>query len=189
MTWLFLEAPLVLLGVLIAIQFLLVCLWSWRRTPATGRAVWIGFGAIPLLLLLSWLVITPRERLLGICQNIATHAERGEVDFIGRYIVDDVDADGWDHEELLSNIERLLAVYRLQHTSFSGFEVTPDGNEQVAEFQVSCDVSTREGDLQRLPTAWRLTFRGQGKEWMIVRIESIPVFPLNIRDLRDLLRR
>lgn len=189
MSWLLLESLLGLLAALLAVQFLLISLWSWRRSPTTGRAVWIGFLAMPILLLTSWLVITPRERLLHICREIALHAELKEVDAIGNYFSSNVDADGWDRHELLENIDRVLSTYRLERTTFSGFEVTAQGNEHVAEFGASCDISTRDGDLQRLPTAWRLTFRRSDQEWEIIRVESVPVPPLQIRDLQDLMRR
>ena len=58
MSRVFLESLWLLAVVWFAVQFVLVAVWSWRRTATPARVVWGGFAALPLLIGLSlWVVV------------------------------------------------------------------------------------------------------------------------------------
>lgn len=187
MRWLFLESVPALLVTVVAIQFLLVCIWSWSRRPAAARMVWFGFAAIPVLLVISKLVVTSREQIAGVCDEIANRVELADVDGVGRYLDANLSAADFDREQLLHELERVLRTYRVSNATISGLELVAVQPAHVVEFAASCDLASRDGDLGRLPTRWRVTFRRAPDRWTITSIETLPVPPLNAKNLRQLL--
>ena len=79
---LLLERLWLLGGALIALQFLLIAIWSWRRTPRAALAVRVGFVAAVALLVLSYFVQTPRERMESVCRQLADAIAREDA-FVG----------------------------------------------------------------------------------------------------------
>ena len=59
----------------------------------------------------------------------------------------------------------------------------PQPSQAVAVFRANCLVRAARMYGQ-VPSRWRLTFRKQGDDWLITNIQSLPVPPLNVADLR-----
>ncbi len=178
-----------LLVTLVAIQFTLIAFWSWRRTRRSARAVWAGFAAVPVLLLLSIVVVTPRERIIGLCRDLAVMVDEGNVVAIREHLAEDFEAAGMNRDEFLDRVEQTLTLYHVDDARLRGFDITLSRNvEAVAVFNAVCRVRSVDAFLDRLISRWRLTFSGAGRIWRITRIETIPTPFSPIHDLRDWLR-
>lgn len=183
------ESPWLLLALLVPIQFGLICIWSWRRSLLWARFVWIGFAAIPTLLLLSVVVVTPRERIIRLCCNLAAVVEAGDVAAIGKHLADDFEAAGFDRPEFLDRVEQSLTRYRVNNASLRGFDVAfPREGEGVAVFNAVCSVRSADAYFDRLASRWRVTFRGRSRSWRVMKVEALPTPLSPIRDLRDWIR-
>jgi hypothetical protein len=175
--------------VLVTVQFILIAIWSWLRTRGAARGVWIGFGAIPILLILSVVVVTPRERIVAICRELAEATESKAIGVIGHYLSRDFEAGRLDRESFLARAEATLQRYSVHYPELRRFTITfPREGVGVAEFSASGQIESPESMYGWLTTRWRLTFRRQGDDWRVERVETIPVPPLNVGRLEDLLR-
>ncbi len=180
------ESPYLLFVLLVAIQSGLVAIWWRRRTPPWTRTVCAGFAAIPTLLVLSHLVVTQRERVIGTCRELAAMVEAGEVTGIGRRLADDFEASGLNRSRLLDRIEQNFKRYRVENARLRGFEVSfPRKDQAVAVFNAVCRVRSAEMLIERLLSRWRLTFQSRGQSWKVTRIEALPTPMSPIRNLRD----
>ncbi len=192
---LLLESLWLLAVVLVAVQFALIVVWSWLRSRAAARAVWIGFAAIPALLILSTVVETPRERIIQVCRELAdavetvTQRPAGDIGVIGQHLAGSFEANGLDRTEVLDRAKAVFERYTIHDPRLRNFEVTlPQQDMGTATFNASCRVESQEGYYGYLPTRWRLRFRLLGDTWKVTRAEPIPIPPLNLRGLDEVLR-
>lgn len=178
-----------LLGVVVVVNFLLICLWSWRRSDVTRQAVWIGLAAFPVLLVVSHFVVTTRERIVILCESLADAVEEGDVPFVIRHLETEFRLDELDRDAVSDRLTATLSRVRVTNIRLSAFDVTLTGKRgAVAVFRSTCHVRAEEVPYEWLPLAWKLTLRADGDSWLIERIESVPVPPLNIKHWRQLLR-
>ncbi len=183
------ESWWLLAAVWVAVQFILIALWSWRRNRLWARTVWVGFIALPLLLGTSALVVTDAERIIEACEYLAARVEAGDVSAIEHMLAEDFEAEGLDRDAITNRLERGLTRYRIWDVSLGRFEVTfPRWHEGVAEFHATARVRSAELVHDRLASKWRLTFRKRSDAWQLVGIESLPTPPLNLDRLRSWLR-
>ena len=184
MSRLLLEKPWILLLILITIQFALIVIWSRLRSRLWGRAVWTGFAAIPLFVAVSVAVVTPRERIITICRDLAAMVDDGDITSIGEHLAEDFNAGGYGSEEFLQRLESRLTIYHVDNARLRGFEVTLSGrSEATAVFGAICSVRSADGFLDRLFTRWRLTVRRNGQNWKVAQVESLPTPLLPFRDV------
>ncbi len=180
------EQPVRLLVVLVVCQIALISLWSWRRTRGCGRAVWIGFALVPLLLVASHLVVTQRERVIALCTALAAHVDDGDVSGIGDRLTDDFKAVDMDREAFLDRVSQALTRRQVDRPRLRGFEIAvPAPGQAIATFDATCEVRSVDVFTGRLPSRWRLTCRNEDGLWRVARIEALPSPFSPIRDLRD----
>lgn len=178
-----------LAALLVAVQAVLLVIWSRRRTRGTAQAVCVGLAVIPACLGLSVLIVTPRERVIAFCGELARAVDEGEVSSIAEHFADDFQTDGLDRPAFVERLEQTLTSFRVDHPRLRDFEVTfPTDQDAVVALTATCGVRSVDAAFDHLPTRWRLTLRRVGDSWLVVKIESVPIPPLNLRDLRDWLR-
>ena len=178
-----------LLILLVAVQFGFIAVWSWRRTRLWTRTVWIGFATMPVLLLLSIIVVTPREEVIGICRDLAAAVELGDPGAIGKHLAEDFEAAEFSRFEFLDRVEQSLTRYDVDQARLRNFEVSfPRRNEAVAVFNAACRVRCVDAFFDRLASRWRLTFRDDGRTWRVTKVEALPTALSPIRDVRDCFR-
>lgn len=197
----FLENAGYLLAVLLAIQCAGVLLWSWRRTRLAARAVMVGFALFPALVLLNALIITPRERIIHLCRDLANMVDDGDVAAIDSCLAETFRAGKADRSRFLDRLRSRLTDYRVDDPRLRDFEVTfPQPDRAVAVFGARCRVRSSakriaaDAFLERLRSRWRLTFRRTAERWLVIGVEALPVpfspglDPLCGRDLQALTR-
>ncbi len=181
---------LLLLALLLGIaEFVLLWHWARRRDRASSRALLVGLSASTALIFLSALVHTPREQVVDVCHHLATLVDEGDVAKIGDVLHDEFQAGSLGRAAFLSRVESALTRYRVDQPRLRGFEVTVTGGDQaIANFQASAQIRSAEQVYGRLPSRWGVAFRRTGSTWKVTSVESIPVPPLNLRNLDEWLR-
>ena len=176
------ENPWLLLGLLVVIQFALISIWSRQRSRTWARIVWIGFGALPTMLLLSHFVVTPRERIINLCHDLAHRVDEGNVAGIGPYLADDFEAAGLDRSAFLNRAEKMLTRHHVDKPKLRGFEITfPHPDEGIATFTVQARIRSEGVFLDWSVTRWQLGFRRRGDVWQVtqVAVGLTPLSPLH----------
>jgi len=178
-----------LAALLVAVETLLVVIWSQRRTLVWARAVWVGVGLIPACLTLSVVIETPRERVIAFCWELARAVDEGETSSIAVHFAEDFQAEGLDRAGFVQRLEQTLTRFRVDHPRLRNFEVTfPTVESAIVTLTTTCLVRSVDAVFGHLPSRWRLSLRRDGESWLVVKIESIPIPPLNLRYVRDWLR-
>jgi len=183
---LLLENAILLLVLLIAIQFVLIAIWSRMRSRTWARTVWIGFALVVALPLLSALVVTSRERVIGLCRELADLIDRGNVSAIAPHLAESFHVEHLGKSEFLERAEQRLSHYRVDNQSLRHFEtVFPNDSEAEVVFDATCTVRSADRFVSRLPSRWRVRMVEEDGRWRLTEVEVLPAPLSPIRDLRD----
>ena len=189
MSRIFFESLWLLAVVWFAVQFLLIAVWSWRRTSTAARVVWSGFAALPLLVALSASVVTPRERIVELCEGLAGFVDDGNVRAIGLRLTDDFVHEEYDRPAFLARVERFLTEFHVDDPRLSGFGVElTDANHGTVEFHASARVRSPDLVYDWIASRWRLTVQQVGDEWRVSRIEALSAGLPGLGNVLDRLR-
>jgi len=172
-----LESPLQLLVVLVFLDFILLHIWTRRRTRLTARLAWAGLIAVPVALTLQYLVVTDQERLRNSCRRLARATGQADVAGFARFIADDFVAERRgrraDKSELLRQFEELLTRWDVQEERLSDFTYEVAADQANVEFQASCRLVSNDILVPYHVSRWRLTFRRDGDAWRVTHIEPL----------------
>lgn len=183
---LFLESPWLLLVLLVAMQFAVIAIWSRNRNRAWARVVWTGFALVVALPAFSLLVVTPRERVIGLCRELAVMVDAGDVEGIAHHLSDEFAAGGLDRVAFLDRVEERLSHYHVDYPTLRHFETAfPTSDEAVVVFDAACSVRSVDAFVDRLRSRWRLRLRKYGQQWRVTEIEALPTPLSPIRNMRD----
>ena len=172
-----------------AVQFVLIGVWSLKRTSTTARVVWGGFAALPLLIGLSVWVVTPEERLVQLCEELAEFVDEGNLTAIGLRLTDDFALEDYDRQAFLAHVERSLTQYRVDNPRLSSFGVKlSDAVHGTVEFHASARVRSPDLVYDWVPSRWRLTVRRVGDEWRVSRIEALSAGPPGLGNVLEWVR-
>lgn len=185
----FFERWWLLCSVLVVVELVCFAIWSRRRTTLAARITWISLAALVVLPLVSHLVVTQRERVEELCREIAHTIDVGDIQALKAHLADDFEVAGLDRDEFVERVARALSRYRVDHPSLHRMSVTfPPAGGAVAVFDAVCSVRSRQNNLDRLFSRWRVTLVQTESEWRVVTIKAIPSPLSPIRNIRDYLR-
>lgn len=170
-------------------QFGLVLIWRWRRDRKSMRNIWIGlFVATGLVTVSTW-VVTPTEQIINLCRELAALAKSEDVDGIGHRLSGDFHAGEFDRDRFLARTQATLTRFDIDHVKLRTFDVAfVDGDRAMATFNAVCRISGAESISGIFVSRWRLTFRNEGEDWLLAKIEAIPTAFSPIHHIRDCFR-
>jgi len=184
-----LENRLLLFIAWVLAQFAVIGVWSWRRTRAANRGVWICLVALPVLLLVSTLVVTEREQITALCRKLARHVERGEARQIADHLDGQFEAAELDRAGFVERLEPALMRFGIRALRLSRFEFTFAGDDEATvELSATCNVRTADAFFDGVPSRWRLKFIRRAGDWFLISIEAIPSPLSPVRNVRDWIR-
>lgn len=188
MTSLLFERPLLLIGLLAIVEFIL--LWLWARQP-TARARWAalaGLALAPVLLWVQAMVVTDRERITAVCRKMADAMEAGDVAALGRHVAPLFAVGDVGRTDLLESLTRVLSRIRVEEPRLSDFEVSVERDRARASFQAACRLVTQSAIESGMVSRWELSFREIDARWQVVEIKPLPTPWFPFRSLQELLR-
>ncbi len=162
-----------LLGVWVPVQFVLIAMWSWLRSTMTKRFVWSGFAALPILMTLSMMVVTEREKIIGHLNALARAVEQADIDEIASHLAEDFEARGYDREQMLRRIDARIDQYPASHVRISQVVVTVDGDEAAVKFRGSGNIRAPEIPYQYATTLWKSKWRRIQNDWLMTSLERL----------------
>lgn len=182
------ESPWLLLILLALIQSGILATWWWRRDGFWTRAMWVGFAALPTLLALSLVVVTPTERIVRLCRELASMVDSGDVTGIGRHLADDFEAADFGKTEFLRRAGNTLKRFQVDNARLRAFEVEfPAHGQGLAVFNAVCRIRSTEFVTDWMLSRWRVTFQNDGRHWRVTSIDVLPTRFSPLRHVRDCL--
>ncbi len=160
-----------LLGVWVPVQFTLIALWSWLRSTTTKRFVWSGFAALPILMTISMMAVTDREKIVEHLNALALAVEHANIDEIALHFAEDFEARGYDREGMLKRIDTRLAQYPASHVRISQVKISFDGDEATVEFRGSANIQAPEIPYQYGTALWHSKWRRTKNSWLMTSLE------------------
>ena len=133
--------------------------------------------------------MTPRERIIQLCEELAEFVDEGNVTAIGLRLTDDFVLEDYDRQTFLARVERSLTEYRVDDPRLSSFRVElSDSDNGTVEFHASARVRSQDLVQDWVPSRWRLTVRKVGGEWLVSRIEALSVGPPGLGNVLEWVR-
>ncbi len=171
------------------VQFILIGCWSWTRSRTHARVVWGGFAALPLLLVLSAAVVTDRERIVLLFEQLAEAVETRDVGAIARHLDEDFSVNRLDRQGFIEEVERLLARYKIWDAKLRRFEIRFPGPDRAeASFHATARVRSEELLYDWFAARWKSKLVRRGDVWLvtsIVRSRGSAGGPLQLGDLAE----
>jgi len=162
-------------------------LWSLRRSRATVQAVWAVLLIGPILIVLSILVVTPREEIERTIRRLAKAVDDGNMLALKEGLAEEFTADSASRGEFLERVERTLTKHAAENVRVFAFDAqtSPEGRAEV-EFTATATVRIPEVAWEWVSTRWRLRLRRANGRWLVteVQMRASPSAPA----LSDLLR-
>ncbi len=162
----------------------LLARWLHTREPTHAKVLAVASFLALCFVAASWAIVTPRERIAETCRDLARFVDEGNVPEIGKRLASDFTASDLDREEFLDRVSAALTRTRFDHVRLRNIIVEMETDARAAAtFNATCNIRTAEGFSAALPSRWRLQFTNHDQQWLVNEIESIPIPPLNLKNL------
>jgi len=188
------ERPLLLVPVLVAVQLVLIGVWSRRRTRGARRVMFAGFIAFALLVLLQALVVTDRERLVASCWALARAVQAGDVEAFADHVSENFATEGLHREATVGKegltewLEQVLHTYSVEEPNLRQFQIEVTGDRALVRFTATCRIITPQEVVSRYPSAWEFDFGWSERRWQVTDIRPQPTRLFPYRRLADIPR-
>lgn len=141
-----------------------------RGTVGSWRAIWVTLAVCAGLLLMQYLVETPREAIERTLRTIGRAVQEGEIGTIGEYVAPDM---GWRDGRRQAFIES--ATLTLQDYAVSNlkiYSVVPEVQGDAATVTFWCRCSVRYGGNfhEGFHSLWQLHLVRRDGRWLIDRV-------------------
>lgn len=167
------ERTFLLCLVLGTVQLILIGVWSRWRSARAFRVMAAGFGAIPLLLITQWAVVTDREELIRQCEHMGDAVEAADQAAFVALLHADFKTDRYDRDSIGRALGRTLRLYKVEEASLRAFDVELSGNAATVRFGSRCRLVTPEHIFPMLTSRWEIRFLREADQWLGTRIDCL----------------
>ncbi|HRX87162.1 MAG TPA: nuclear transport factor 2 family protein [Phycisphaerae bacterium] len=182
--YIFLENPYVLIPLLLIGTYACFVAWLRRRTPRAKRVLLVAVLLCVALPIVQQLVVTDREQIRAVCDEIGDAVEAGDVDAILAHTANDFQMYEIDREHLAERARRAIEHYRPKDIHISGFRVEVDGDRATVHYRSRCTV-TGDVPVGAVVLEWKAVFVRVDGEWRLQSAEATsPLQPgFQLRDV------
>lgn len=177
------ESPAhLLVGTVLLLAVLGSC-WFFRPGKVTS---WLVVGAMLLgsvLLIVQHIVVTDRERIGRIIDELALAVDCEDVQVITDAMADDCRVDRMDKDELTDRLRTFFERAEIDDVKIIGTEIETDGDTASAFVKGHCRVTGTEYPYEHHPSSWSIEFERRGGTWLIHRIRHVAQQGLTAGDL------
>ena len=168
----------------------LVLLVLWRRTVSDGRRkAFLGALAVSVVLLvLQEIVVTDRERITALIQELASATAKPDFATIEQALDAAYADDVFNRDTVMPAIRGALGRYRVEGPRVFAFEIRIDGDSADATFNALCDIRESDGFVPNVLSLWRLRLVRHEGRWFVRSIRPVKVGAREVRSLSELFR-
>ena len=153
----------------------------------TGRGrflVWMGvLAALALfLLLLEWFLVTDRERVHGVVDQMAKAIRHQDIDGLLQHLAPQCHFGGMDREGVRRLASGVVHEFEIDRVTVSDrkTEVFPQRKQATAEFLAVVRGKQSKVEFAPYASRWRLTFhQDPAGRWQVIEIERMQAFGEN----------
>lgn len=153
---------------------------EYARTRSFPALIAVVFG----LILLQWLVVTDREKILAQLDAFVASVEAEDRAAIGQVIDEKYDAEGMDRDGVLEFLTDSLKSVDIFDTRLRRRDVTVDGDFADLDLGAMATVRIRAGAGDIHQGRWRLRWR-RTDEWRIVSLMPVEIDTIKFSTLQQ----
>lgn len=173
------------LGGLCFCLFAIVLLLRPRMSQAARSRSFPALIAVIFgLIVLQWLVVTDREKILAQLDDFVAAVERENRAAIAQVIDEKYDAEGMDREGILEFLTDALERVDIFDTRLRRRDVTVDGDHADLDLGAIATVRIRAGSGEIHSGRWKLRWR-KTDEWRIVSLMPVEIDTIEFKSLRQ----
>ena len=166
MTYVFLESPLVLILLELAVG--LILLYVAQRIAVPRWILPAFFLLAVALLAVQHLVVTDAEAIRALTRELAGAVDRGDVDTLRRHLHDEFDYRGLNRNRFADLVYQQLQTYGVDEARVAGFEMEIEADLARVEFTARARVHVDELGIQPYLGRWRLDLRRDDDAWKLI---------------------
>ncbi len=123
--------------------------------------------------MLSIIVVTPRERIELVCQDLGQAVDDGDIEEIAKRLSQDFTMKPLDRDEFIRRLTNTLTQVRVDQVRLRLINVEfLSEHHAFATLNASSHIRTTEGFFGTIPSRWVLSFQARGADWLVSGIES-----------------
>ena len=148
---------------------------------ATGRrkvlvALPVPAVAVGVLLLLDWLIVTPKEEIAGAVAAMAEAVRQRDADALLSYVAEDATFQRGGPGSFHATVRSVLGNLEMERLRLSDVEITFSKRLQppraTVELRASASGRFRENSFSLALSFWRIVFRHRDGRWVVTEAEG-----------------
>lgn len=148
-------------------------------TPRTRTAVWITLGVCTFFIIQQIVVVTDREKLRALTEQLAEAVEAPDLEAIADFLAEDFIYDRGvprDKAAFMQQLNVTLQHYQINNASIWEFKRidVADGEADV-EFRATCDLVVDGYTQNFLTSRWELHCVQRDEQWQVQQITPLQI--------------
>ncbi len=165
---LFFENPLYVYVALAFVELVLAVIWHERRTRKLAEMLIIPPLLAVLVFVVSWRVVTDRERIISAAEEIALDVQAGKLDAARRYLAEEYNGFGHDRDGALAAAARAQGTYGIEKVRLTKMNVEMDDHAATMEVTTIVTIASA-GPVSIL---WKVDWAKKPAGWRIVHVQT-----------------
>jgi len=183
------ESPLQLLVALVLVEAVVATVWWFRPGRRTSALVIAGLLVGAILLIIQHLVVTDRERIERLLDELALAVDCEDLPTLTAAIDEQYHADGLDKPHLLEQIQTAFAQADIDDVRLLDVRVHVDRDTAEVHLRVHCRVRAPDWPYDYHLSAWDLRLARRAGGWRVLAAHHSSDVGLTARDLLDMATR
>ncbi|MHC4981907.1 MAG: hypothetical protein ACYTF6_01910 [Planctomycetota bacterium] len=113
--------------VLVLAEIVLTIRWRQLKTRVSALVLAVPVAAAACVFALDYLVVTDREQIIAVCEEMARDVEAGSVNAAEKYLDESFNGDFGNKRMVLAEVRRLITRYKPRRIRLKSMQVTVAG--------------------------------------------------------------
>ncbi len=180
------ESPLKLLAGIVLLEAVLATVWWFRPGRTSAWLVVAGLGLGTVLMILQHLVVTDRERIERIIQDLALAVDCEDVARIEARLDEGCQCDGMHKEQLLARVASAFERAEVDEVKVVEADIAVDGDCAEVVLRAHCRIRAPDWPYDYYVSAWKVQFVRRDDEWLVHRVRHTDQRGVSATDLLNL---
>lgn len=184
-----LESPLQLLALAVLIEAVLATCWWFRPGRITSWAVVVGLLLAAVLLIVQHLVVTDRERIDQILEDLALAVDCEDIETLAAALDDGYRADDMDKDRFLERVADAFERADIDEVKIVDKQISVEGDGAVVHLRAHGRIRSPDWPYEYNMSSWEVRFIRRDGDWWVIEVRRGREHGVKATDLLDLVTR
>lgn len=185
----FFESPMLLFTVLLLVEVAFAICWWLRPTRVSAGLAVGGLFVGAVLLIVQHLVVTDREQIRELIENLALAVDCEDIRPIEAAIDSEYNADGMDKAQLLRRMREAFEHADIDDVKLVDTRIQAEGDHAVVNLRAHARVRSPDWPYDYHLSAWDIELVRRGSAWRVMAARHKTDTSLTAKDLLDAVTR